>query len=763
MVNNKYPLIIISPRGFNQALAPLVEHKNSTGMPCLLVSLEDIQDRFYGKDFPEQVKRAIAHYNQENKSRYFMLVGDTDIFPVRYIRGTNTEWNTRYYPSDLYYADLYDNQGVFDDWDIDDDGYHGTTNFTGGDERVNVDKINLYPDVSVGRVPASSPEEVTNYINKVIGYEYGAWRSSWKKQAMIVSDHGTGGAFAHKIYADEISDLLKNFTTFKLYQNNQPYKDMDLQKRAMVITGKVNDGIGVLAHLGHGNPHSWAHFLNIQKLSDLSNSKYPIVSTIACLTANFHYGPEIFQQDNYLTTDGNVWFGQGAKKANRPMPASIQPGRFDVESMAEGFLVKHKYGAVAYMGSVAKGEHGGAALQKYFIEFFARQMEWHKLGDIWANAMRKFIDNEALPGMGFYYAYLHLHKVILFGDPSLRVGGIPRWQKHHFSGEWDICHDGWRGKIKLTDAGDHPIDGPFYNLKGEYINSKGDVYEAYATVISINSPRDLNSWHDHQMKLVVKFDEEQEFLLYLHTQSKNEMSGVTYWRNQPFGVAMFRPGMTQLNGVRDSKMVEPWLLSGEYQMSHDGWRGRLNLAYDFSAKGNKHRFTGNYITADGENLLAYGETNQEQPHILKLFIDFNKTNKRADDQKFDLYFYTQTKDGMAGIAHWNNIPFGARLTKLSPLHLTNMEGKKGSIRHFQLYIPSGSSRITFKMTGGIGDPDIYVRFKDRPSLTEYDYRPYISGSEENIVINSPSSGFIYAMVHGYTDFKDIELEVSLLH
>ena len=46
-----------------------------------------------------------------------VLLGDADQFPVRYIRAINTEWGTRWYPSDLYYADLYNDDGSFNDWD----------------------------------------------------------------------------------------------------------------------------------------------------------------------------------------------------------------------------------------------------------------------------------------------------------------------------------------------------------------------------------------------------------------------------------------------------------------------------------------------------------------------------------------------------------------------------------------------------------------------------------------------------------------------
>ncbi len=321
---NEYPLLIISPSEFIQALFPLQEHKRNSGMPCLLVTLEDIQKHFHGKDLPEQVKRAIAHYNQEHKARYIMLVGDTDKFPVRYIRGINTEWDTRYYPSDLYYADLYDNSGIVDDWDVDEDGFYATTDFTGGAQGVNVDKINLNPDVAVGRVPASTSQEVSNYVNKIIKYEYGAWRSSWKKRAMIVSDHDIAGCFSDSESVKTLNKLLEKFDVFKLFQKDEPYKSMRWENRAKVIVERINDGVGFVSHLGHGSPDSWSGFLHINNISELGNNdKLPIVSTIACLTANFHYGPEFSRQDRYLTAAGTEWSGQNVTRANRPMPAFL--------------------------------------------------------------------------------------------------------------------------------------------------------------------------------------------------------------------------------------------------------------------------------------------------------------------------------------------------------------------------------------------------------------------------------------------------------
>ena len=58
-----------------------------------------------------------------------------------------------------------------------------------------------------------------------------------------------------------------------------------------------------------------------------------------------------------------------------------------------------------------------------------------------------------------------------------------------------------------------------------------------------------------------------------------------------------------------------------------------------------------------------------------------------------------------------------------------------------------------RMTGPVqptGDPDLYVRFGDKPSLIEYKCRPFLVGPNETCALNVPAGqtkGFV--MVHGY--------------
>ena len=666
--------LIITPQEFVTALAPLIEHKNKIAMPTTLLTLEFIKENYMGKDMPEKIKRAIVDYQEEYKIAYVMLVGDSDKFPIRYIRAINTEWDTRYYPSDLYYADLYDKYGNFDDWDSDNDGFYGTTDFSGQGEgennSVNVDKINLKPDVSVARVPASTEQEVTNYVNKIIQYEFNAWKSDWRKEALIISDYED---FDHEEDATKAVNSLTNFSVNKFFWSaEEPYQSMEYTERVTEIANFINQGLGYIRHGGHGDPWSMTGGFAISDMNQLTNTqKLPIIFTNACLTADFHFG-YAWQvgwqnaEEQYLTVDGKDFDGRKIYKAIRPMPADIQPAKYDYNSLMEAFLVQHEEGAIAYMGSVAKSEHGGKHLQQYFTENLNSFVNYSSttLGSLWINSMYTFMENEAYSGMGDYYAYLSQHKVMLFGDPSLRINGVSRIQKEHFLGEWEMVHDGWKGTLSLIAIADDPIDLR-YNIKGQYTDAEGNVKDVIANVQTPNYPQ-VNDWQDNQMTLRIDFNEnfdfsdEQLFTLYLFTQSQDEMAGVTQWNNNPFGVSLYKKGAVSFNGIHDGINITPEHIKGTYEINHDGWRGTITLDYQEDTS-----IDGQYISSDGKTHKVYGNYDETLPYIITLFIDFNDTVNDSDDSKFELYLFTQTKDGMAGITYWNERPFGVRLTKTS--------------------------------------------------------------------------------------------------
>jgi serine protease len=74
---------------------------------------------------------------------------------------------------------------------------------------------------------------------------------------------------------------------------------------------------------------------------------------------------------------------------------------------------------------------------------------------------------------------------------------------------------------------------------------------------------------------------------------------------------------------------------------------------------------------------------------------------------------------------------------------------------FAIDVPVGATGLSFTMSGGSGDADLYVRFGSEPTTSSYDCRPYLSGNDEVCDIRAAEEGRYYAMVDGYAAFYGV--------
>ncbi len=353
--------------------------------------------------------------------------------------------------SDLYYADLYEQDGppwVFDDWDLTNNGLYGEieweldpNNCDPNCNTLNNDHIDFLPDVSVGRIPASTPEEVTRYVNKLIGYEMATTNepNGWFKKAVLYEGSRNQGAAN-----DSIAAFLQQpppgpgFTVTNHHWAGE-LELMDPDDRRDLVASEFNQGAGLINYLGHGDFDRWS-CLNF-KSNDVTNllanyGKLPVVFAGACFTGQFSPWPA---WDPYTDIDGDEHSGIWTTCEPFPSdPAAEAPMGLqeyhDHSCIAESFLFDAgtptgSAGAVVYLGARTAAKWD-ADLSEFFFKAY---LDDTTVGDMWKKMMEDYYWDKNLDQSHTWVLSPAEHetgqmfdepqKLVLFGDPSVVVGG----------------------------------------------------------------------------------------------------------------------------------------------------------------------------------------------------------------------------------------------------------------------------------------------------------------------------------------------------
>ncbi|GAB2923559.1 S8 family serine peptidase [Rheinheimera gaetbuli] len=85
----------------------------------------------------------------------------------------------------------------------------------------------------------------------------------------------------------------------------------------------------------------------------------------------------------------------------------------------------------------------------------------------------------------------------------------------------------------------------------------------------------------------------------------------------------------------------------------------------------------------------------------------------------------------------------------------NLSGTTGQWLRGSYTIPSGVSSVTFQISGGSGDADLYVRYGSEPTTTSYNCRPYLNGNNEVCTFNNPQAGTWHIGIRAYSAFSGV--------
>lgn len=363
--------------------------------------------------------------------------------------------------SDLYYADLYkEGTTTFDDWNGNKslNGHHeqlyGEIEWDASVEgycagcTLNNDKIDFLPDVAVGRIPASTEEELTRYVDKAIRYELSTRPNDvWFKKAITYQ-----GTIGNDWTIGQVDSALtaKGFSVVTRWWAGDLANYSAAARPQEVIKG-FNGGAGFINYIGgHGDSNCWSCIgfcgSGTAQTAMTNSGMLPIVFSPACFTGRFTYTPPA---EPYRDVYGNSH--QGTAKCQRfpgppdfaqyTPPSPIQTG-FDGGCLAEDLLFKFgnpagSAGAVAYLGERSAGRHGHELAELFYQGYSSLGTAGTTLGELWSYMIREYYKKKNLKAYettsylvnqsgtwehGHYFD--EPQKIILFGDPSLAVGGL---------------------------------------------------------------------------------------------------------------------------------------------------------------------------------------------------------------------------------------------------------------------------------------------------------------------------------------------------
>lgn len=431
---DEYDLVIIAPDIFSTSIQPLINHKNSVGIKTFLKTNEEIYDEYDGRDDAEKIKYFIKNSIEQWGINFVMLVGGKEKMPVRYSNIHSSSGGPSKFITDLYYADVYNDQGDFCSWDTNGNNLFGEMN----DSEI-IDHVDLYPDVCIGRLLCGTSSEVQTVVTKIIEYESNDLRStSWFKNLILCGgdEHPylivellfplllkrSGRiAFEGEYTCKQIASLLTDFNPTKIFASERDNEAVMFTTEN--INNAINEGAGFLLFSTHGYydrilthpPFNWDVWLpstsgySSSDVRDLKNDEMlPVAIFNACYCGDFDSIERPIAWE--FITHGSG--GSIASLACTTISDGL-PGTLCTESL---------------LGYLAKG-------------FFQKYSEGNEiLGEIWKATICSYLnDEEALrigaPDISFgrltliktpcFLNHFVIEEWSLFGDPSLKIGGYP--------------------------------------------------------------------------------------------------------------------------------------------------------------------------------------------------------------------------------------------------------------------------------------------------------------------------------------------------
>lgn len=435
-------LLVVAPEAYRSALAGfLLERGEQLGAPVAFLALEDattppaVGAAARPADAPELLKREVYRRWRAGEVTALLLVGDVDTLPIRFMkldRGTKEAFDTAFYASDLYYADLARADGSFDDWNGATQGVHaryfgevhGETNKK---DPINFDRVSYIPEIAVGRWPVSTADEAKAVAAKTLRHQRAVLAAEPEKRATSdeLAFFISGGWIDNAARATALVERVKSRGAWRtdLHGFFLPGREPNTAAVAAAFARSP----AAIFHTGHGQPWGWEGcFDRAVMTASPPTDTPPFVFSIGCSTAVVATEPPY---GAYFDVDGTLHKGTNAGQVFAdfpPPPAPIQRGASNATSVSEEAVRRADGGAIAVLGCVSGSQPCAHTLLDGFVDAMAEQPT-APAGRWWTTALARYVRDEKLmelaPTDSWYPPSIFFQgmKFVYLGDPTVRL------------------------------------------------------------------------------------------------------------------------------------------------------------------------------------------------------------------------------------------------------------------------------------------------------------------------------------------------------
>ena len=272
----QYDLLIVTPAQWDTVFQRLAEWKRQRGMSVKVAALDSVYAFFPGRDQAEKLRNFIIQQYLSFGISHLLLGGDYGVVPGRTAMAIHSGYEEITGRTgldslicDLYYGDL---DG---DWDLDGNGIFGEPG----------DSVDMYPEIWVGRAPASGLAQAQTFVGKVLEYErtppgeYLPRASFWASWL----DASTDGAAAKEIVA-------RDFLSGYFSPPERQYQSLGNHDPAAVVAA-LEGGRHLInhnAHSGFFKMQGGNGWLDTTLMDTLENAgRWGILYSVGCQAAGF--------------------------------------------------------------------------------------------------------------------------------------------------------------------------------------------------------------------------------------------------------------------------------------------------------------------------------------------------------------------------------------------------------------------------------------------------------------------------------------------